>query len=114
MGLVTAFCRSTTTEPGETLVQNTGETRLVVDCKVNVVALVGQVRITLAPEGMIVSWGALTGPNERLNTVPLPAVAPPYAVPYRVWLEKIGPATGLAPSLRPVKLYRVVKPVPLV
>ena len=81
MGLVTAFWPLRTMGPGETLVQIAGETGLVVDCKVNPVALVGQVRITLAPEGMIVSWGGLTEPNERLNTVPLPAVAPPYAVP---------------------------------
>ena len=77
MGLVTVFWRLRTMGPGETLVQIAGETALVVDCKVNPVALVVQVKITFAPEGMIVSWGALTGPHERLNTVPLPAVAPP-------------------------------------
>ena len=74
-----------------------------------------------APELLIVSCGALTlaDPNERLNTVPLPVLPPAYAVPYRVLPDKINPASGLAPSLlgpeeRAVKLYRFVKPVPLV
>src|ERR1035437_6976542 len=54
------------------------------------------------------------GSNERLITVPLPELPPISAVPYRVLLDKINPATGNDPSLAPVKLYRVVKPVPLV
>ena len=111
MGLVTVFCRSTTTGPGETLVQIAGETRLVVDCKVNVAALVGQVKITLALEGMIVSWGGM----KRLNTVPLPELPPPYAVPYTLLPDNFKPADGLAPSLlvlllSAVKLCRVLKP----
>src|SRR6266571_5865525 len=99
MGLVTAFCQSTTTGPGETLVQKTGETRFEVDCKVNPVALVGQVKMTFAPEGMIVSWGGM----KRLNTVPLPALPPPYAVPYTLLPDNNKPAKGSAPSLPPVK-----------
>jgi hypothetical protein len=59
-GLVTAFCPLTTTGAGETVVQTAGETRFVVDCKVNPVALVGHVKITLAAERMMVSCGAVT------------------------------------------------------
>ena len=43
-----------TTGAGE-LVLQTGETRFVVDCKVNPTALVGHVKMTFVPEGMIVS-----------------------------------------------------------
>jgi hypothetical protein len=49
-----------------------------------------------------------------LNTVPLPALPPPTAVPYRVLPNKIKPAYGLAPSLLPVKVCRFVKTVPSV
>src|ERR1039458_9250669 len=58
------------------------------------------------------------------NTVPLPLVPPLLAVPYRMLLDNTKPPFGLAPSLlvkrpRPFvapaeKLYRFVKPVPLV
>ena len=56
------------------------------------------------------------------NNVPLPELPPNCAVPYRVLLDKINPADGLAPSLFvegkgpevAVKLCRFVKPVPLV
>ena len=33
------------------------------------------------------------------NTVPLPELPPPTAVPYRVLPDKINPAYGLTPSL---------------
>ena len=92
MGLVTVFCPLTTTGAGELVVQTAGETRFVVDCKVNPAALVGHVKITLAPEGMMVSCGGCG--NERLNTVPLPELPPSYAVPYRVLPDKINPACG--------------------
>src|SRR6266567_1078878 len=69
------------------------------------------------PEGVMVSCGR----NERLNTVPLPELPPPCAVPYRVLPDRINPAEGRAPSPLAkvlgsvaVKLCRVVKPVPLV
>ena len=52
---------------GETVVQTVGGTRLVVDCKVNAMALVGHVTIAFVPERMIASCGV---GNERLNTVP--------------------------------------------
>ena len=102
--------------------QSADETRFVVDCKVNPVALAGHVKMTLAPERIIVSGGALTGPNERLNTVPQPELPPYPAVPYRVLPDKINPALGPAPSLLvkggepylAVKLCRVEKPVPSV
>src|ERR1039458_10856348 len=101
MAFVTALFVLTMTAAGETLLQTVVKTRLVVDCKVNPVALVGHVKITLAPEGMIVSCGggALTDPNERLNTVPLPEPPPADAVPYKVLPHKINPACGEAPSL---------------
>ena len=88
MGLVTVFCPLTTTGTGELVVQ-TGETRFVVDCRVNPMALVGHVKTTLAAERIIVSCG---GPaSVRLNTVPLPEVPPKCAVPYRVFPVKINP-----------------------
>ena len=87
------------TGPGETVVQSDGEPNFVADSKVNPVALVGHVKITFAREGTIVSFGALTAPGERLNTVPTPALPPLDAVPYRVSPDKIKPACGLAPSL---------------
>ena len=65
--LVTLFCPLTTTGAGEAVIQIACEARFVVDCKVNSVALVGQVKITFAPEGITVSCG---NGNERLNTVP--------------------------------------------
>src|SRR6266516_3554520 len=43
-------------------VQTAGETRFVVDCKVNPVALVGHLKITLALEGVIVICGGLSDP----------------------------------------------------
>ena len=82
-----AFWPSMTTGSGETVVQS-AETRFVVDCKVNPAALVGQVKIIFTPEGISVSCGGVTG-NEMLNTVPLPELPPPAAVPYSVLLDKI-------------------------
>src|SRR5256885_2436471 len=83
------------------------------DCKVKPVALVGHVKITLLPEATIVSCGGVTG-NVRLNTVPSPKSPPPYVVPYRVLTDKIKLAKGEAPSLPPLKLCSIVKPVPSV
>src|SRR6266851_5459398 len=94
MGLVTVFCPLTTTGPGETLVQ-TGETRFVVHCKLNPPALVGQVKRTFAPEGMIASCGGLTDPNERLNIEPEPELLPSIVVPYRVLPDWTNPRRGL-------------------
>ena|SRR3989442_410715 len=73
------------TGPGETVDQIVSETRLVVDCKVNATQSVGHVKTTFAPDRIIVSCGN----NERLNTVPLAALPPPLAVPYRVLFDKI-------------------------
>src|SRR6266496_1688085 len=39
------------------------------------------------------------GLNERLKTVPLSALPPAFAVPYRVLPERTNPAAGKAPSL---------------
>ena len=76
MRLVTVFCPLTTTGAGELVVQTADETRFVVDCKVKPAALVGHVKIILAPARIVVSCGALTDPRERLNTVPLPELPP--------------------------------------
>ena len=59
------------------MVAQTGERRLVVDCKLNPTALVGHVKITFAPEGIKVSSGWM----KMLNTVPFPEVLLPEAVP---------------------------------
>ena len=72
MVLVATYRPLTRTGLGETVDHTTGETRFVADCKMNPVesypaALAGHVKITLAPEGMVVSCGS---GNERLNTVP--------------------------------------------
>ena len=48
----------------------------------------------------------------RANTVPSPELPPSSAVPYRVLPDKINPPWGTAPSPPPLKLCRVVKPVP--
>ena len=47
-----------------------------------------------------------------LKAVPLPDLPPKAAVPYRVLPEKINPPSGAIPSLPPVKLYKLVRPVP--
>jgi len=47
------------TGAGETVVQTADETGFVVDCKLNPTALVGHVKITLAPEGMLVRCGGM-------------------------------------------------------
>ena len=49
MGLVIVFSPLITTGAGEFVVQ-TGETRLVVDCKVKPVKFVGHVKIIFAPK----------------------------------------------------------------
>ena len=98
--MVTAFCPLTITGAGETVAQTAGETRFVVDCKVNPATLVGPVKITLAPEGVMVSRG---GGNVRLNIVPLPKLPPAIAVPNRVLPDKINPP-GKDPSLLVPKL----------
>ena len=77
--MVTVFCPLTTTGCVETLVQTAGERRLVVDWRARPAALVGHVKITSAPKGIIVSGGG--GGSVRLNTVPLPELPPPPAVP---------------------------------
>ena len=120
MGLVTVFCPLTTTEPGETGVQTGGETRSVVDCKVNPAALVGHDKITFASEEMIVIVSC--GGMKRPNTVPELELPPLLVAPYKVLPNKINPVSGKPPSLlvfgpeagMAAKLCRVVKPVPLV
>ena len=55
IGLVIVFCPLTTTGAGRLVVQLADGPRLVADCKVNPVALVGQVKTTFGPEEIIVS-----------------------------------------------------------
>jgi len=97
MGLVTVFCPLTTTGAGVTGVQTAGEARLVVDCSVKPAALVGQVKSTFAPAGLIVSCGRRTG-NEMLNTVPPPKAPAVLAIPYSMFPDNIKP-TGAAPPM---------------
>jgi hypothetical protein len=78
MGMVTAFCPLKMTGAGRLVVQIGDEPRFVVDCKVNPVALVGQLNTTLSPEGMTVNRGvAPTDGNEMLNSTPQPELPPP-------------------------------------
>ena len=90
MGLVTVFCPLTTTGAGELVVQTAGETRFVVDCKVNPAALVGHVKITYGPEGIIVSCGGRR--QRKTEHRALPELPPSAVVPYRVLPDKINPA----------------------
>ena len=62
----------------ETSLHTVGGARVAVDCKVNTRAPAGHVTIVFVPERVIVSCGV---GNERLNTVPKPALPPLYAVP---------------------------------
>src|SRR6266567_1943192 len=48
---------------GELVLQTAGETRLVVDCKMNPTALVGQAKMTFVPEGMVVSCAGVENKN---------------------------------------------------
>ena len=59
MESVTALFVLTMTGRGVFVIQSAGDTRLVVDCKVYPVKLVGQVTITLVPEWTMASCGAL-------------------------------------------------------
>lgn len=110
MGLVTAFWSLMMVGGGETVVQTVGETRFVVDCRVNPAALVGHVKTTSASERNIVSSGGGGLANDRPNTVPAAELPPPGVVPYSVSPDKINPACGLAPSPGgPMNLYKFVK-----
>ena len=87
----------TTTGAGRLVVQ-IDEARFVVDCSVKPVKLMGQVRTTFAPAGVIISCGGLIGPKPILNKVPLFALPPLAAVPYRLSPD-IVKSVGRAPSL---------------
>jgi hypothetical protein len=82
MPFVTALFVPTTTGGDALVIQMAGEIRLVVDSKAKPAALVGQFKMTLVPEGLMVNSGGLTGNvTVRLNTVPLPVLPPEPAVP---------------------------------
>ena len=108
---MTVFCPLTV--PGAArLVVTADEPRFVVDCKVNPVALVGQLKMTFAPAGVIVSCGRVTG-NVMLNIVPLPQVPPRQVVPYKLLPVKSNGAPGQAPLFgEPAKLWSTVYPEP--
>ena len=76
IGLVTVLSQLTMTGAGRLVVQ-IGEVRLVVDCRVKPVKLVGQDKLIFGPIGVMVSWGG----NEMLNIVPLPPLPPKIVVP---------------------------------
>ena len=90
------FCPLTTTGAGVTVAQTAGETRFVVDCKVNPEPAAGHVNTTLVPDRIMVSRG---GDNATLKSVPKPNVPPVFVVPYKVLPANISPAKGFAPSL---------------
>ena len=68
MELVTVFWPFTMIGPDELVVQDAGETRFVVYCKVYPTLLVGHVKTILAPRGMIVSFGAKEGSTFMFTT----------------------------------------------
>ena len=61
--LVTVFVPLRTTGAGETVFQKVVAKRFVVDFKMNPVSLVGQVRITFAPDSVIASGGTAVHPG---------------------------------------------------
>ena len=68
---------SRVTRPGATVVQDAGETRFVVDCKVNPVALVGHCKTTFVPELIMVNCGGGGGGGKvNANTVEFPYIEP--------------------------------------
>lgn len=100
----------------ETAFQVTGESRFVADSKLKLVVLVGQVKTTLVPAGVMVSCGC---GNEKLNTVPSPELPPRAAVPYKVLPDIINKPAALLPSLLvglegDGKAKRFANPVPFV
>ncbi len=76
---------------GELLPHAAGK-RSVVDCKVKPEALVGHVKVRLAPERLIASCGG--DGKVRLNIVPKEEAPPAVVVPYRILPDKISPPTG--------------------
>src|ERR1039457_1095289 len=86
------------TGTGKTALQTGGETRFVVACNAKPATLVGHVKITFHPEGVIVNCGGGCG-NARLKIVPQPRLPPAEDVPYTVVPDKINPPIGKAPSL---------------
>ena len=69
MELVTVFNPFIRTGCVVAAVQNADGPRLVVDCKVKLVALVGHVNLRLGPIAAMFNCGGAAGPKERLNTV---------------------------------------------
>ena len=81
MGLVTVYCPLTMTGTGKLVFQAAGE-RFVVDSKVNPITVFVHVNTTFVPERKMLNCGGVGGSGkERLNTVPLPELPPPVAVP---------------------------------
>src|SRR5439155_26599190 len=84
----------------------TGEPRSVVDCKVNPAALVGHVKITSAPEGMIASCGGAgtftVTVKAQLEVLPCASVA--VLVTVVVPTAKLLPLAGLFDTVTPGQL----------
>ena len=74
------FCPFATTGAGRLVVHIDDGPKLVVNCKVKLVTLVGQVRITFGPPAVIASWGPVTG-KEMLKMVPFAELPPADVVP---------------------------------
>ena len=107
--MVTVLRPFTKTGGGETVLQAAGE-RLMLDSNLSGAMVSGQVRITLLPQGVMVSCGCttLTDEDGRLYTVPLPEPPPERVVPKIVLPDKMTPL-GPLPSLPPVKECTAVK-----
>src|SRR6266705_7095984 len=88
MGLVTVFWPAMTTGAGELVLQNTGETRVVVDCNVNPTALVDHFKTIPpgeVPEGVMVTCageesrfvGSVPASHSCQLSTPSPSVSAP-------------------------------------
>ena len=81
MPFVTALFVPATNGRDALVIQMAGGTRLVADSKVKPAALVGHVKMTLAPERAMASCGTTGNITVRLNTVPLSEMPPAHVVP---------------------------------
>ncbi len=96
VGLVTVFCPWTMTGATELLTQ-TGETRLVVDCRVNPMALAGHAKMTLPRDGVMFSCGKeTTSRSSNAKSIGAPKKDRPLLLKYTPQCSTIGFA-GSAP-----------------
>ena len=91
IGFVTMFWPLITVAGEEIVVQIADGPRFVLECRLNPLADVGQLKITFDPVRLIDICGGLTvAGNEMLNTVPEP-VPKLSAVPYSALSDRINP-----------------------